>query len=143
MPHIACNIVPRQIVELGDPTRRAADACESYGAVCKKTIKHLTCRRRHSATQLFGHRSTDGKKLWVQTFKRGYIEQSFRRLAVRSELLHGKANVRYGQRTDYALKEKGRVVKEKVKGASSSLNIKEAMAVPWVWSEEAARALWL
>ena len=45
VPHIACNIVPRQIVELGDPSRRAADACESYWACAKRTIKHLTCRR--------------------------------------------------------------------------------------------------
>ena len=29
VPHVACFIVPRQIVLLGDPSRRSADACES------------------------------------------------------------------------------------------------------------------
>ena len=39
-------IVPRQMVSLGDPTRRSCDACESFGAMVKKLIKHSTCRRR-------------------------------------------------------------------------------------------------
>ena len=38
-------VVPRQIVEMGDPSRRSCDACESLGARFKKIIKHLTCRR--------------------------------------------------------------------------------------------------
>ena len=37
--HIACFIVPRQMVLLGDPTRRSCDACESFGAMVKKLIK--------------------------------------------------------------------------------------------------------
>ena len=43
--HILMFVVPRQIVELGDPSRRSCDACESLGARFKKVIKHLTCRR--------------------------------------------------------------------------------------------------
>jgi hypothetical protein len=35
VPHIACNIVPRQMVALGDSGRRSADACESFGALTK------------------------------------------------------------------------------------------------------------
>ena len=43
-------VVPRQIVEMGDPSRRSCDACESLGARFKiaskrSSIKHLTCRR--------------------------------------------------------------------------------------------------
>ena len=38
-------VVPRQIIEMGDPSRRSCDACESLGARFKKIIKHLTCRR--------------------------------------------------------------------------------------------------
>lgn len=38
--HIACFIVPRQMVALGDPARRSCDACESFGAMAKKLVKH-------------------------------------------------------------------------------------------------------
>ena len=40
VPHILVFIVPRQMVFLGDPTRRSCDACESFGAMVKKTIMH-------------------------------------------------------------------------------------------------------
>ena len=59
----------------------------------KKIIRHLTCRRRVDASQVFTHQK--GDKLWSQTFKRGYIEQTFRRIAVRAELLHGEDNAPY------------------------------------------------
>tara|TARA_B110000046_G_scaffold183516_1_gene219765 strand:+ start:741 stop:1991 length:1251 start_codon:yes stop_codon:yes gene_type:complete len=91
VPHIACNIVPRQIAEMGDPTRRSADSCESYGACCKRVIKHLTCRRGIS-----------------QKFGRGYVEQAFRRQCVSSELLHGEENVPFLQRKDHMLLGSGR-----------------------------------
>uniref|UniRef100_A0A7S0L6P5 Uncharacterized protein n=1 Tax=Coccolithus braarudii TaxID=221442 RepID=A0A7S0L6P5_9EUKA len=45
VPHILLFIVPRQMAEIGDPSRRSCDACESFGAMIKKIIKHLTCRR--------------------------------------------------------------------------------------------------
>ena len=86
VPHIACNIVPRQIILYGDPTRRSADACESYGACCKRVIKHLTCRREIS-----------GK------FARGYVEQMFRRNCVSCELRHGVENEPFLQRKDHRL----------------------------------------
>ena len=94
VPHIACNIAPRQIVRLGDPARRAADSCESFGATAKKTIKFLTCRRRVS-----------------EKFSRGYIEQAFRRLVVHADLLHGAENAPYLQRADHALIGSGRMNK--------------------------------
>ena len=43
--HILLFIVPRQIVKMGDPSRRSCDACESLGARFKTVIKHLTSRR--------------------------------------------------------------------------------------------------
>ena len=109
VPHIACNIVPRQIVELGDPSRRAADSCESYGSCAKKTIKFLTCRRAISAS-----------------FSRGYIEQAFRRLAVRSDLLHGPENAPFLQRADHALASNGRMNAglERASGPHHSVRVK-------------------
>ena len=91
VPHIACFIVPRQIIALGDPSRRAADACESYGSCAKKIIKFLTCRRKVTAK-----------------FGKGYIEQAFNRLAVRSGLLHGPENAPYQLRSDHNLVGTGR-----------------------------------
>ena len=44
--HIGCFIVPRQMLLLGDPSRRSCDACESFGAMVKKLIKFATSRRR-------------------------------------------------------------------------------------------------
>ena len=109
VPHIACNIVPRQIVELGDPTSRAADACESYGACCKKLIKHLTCRRNVT-----------------RAYSRGWVEQAFRRLAVRSDLLHGAENVPFLLRADHKLLGSGMLgnVSNRVEGPAHSIRVK-------------------
>lgn len=109
VPHIACNIVPRQIVDLGDPSRRAADACESYGACAKRVIKYLTCRRALSAG-----------------FGRGYIEQAFRRLVVRSALIHGEENADYLLRADARLLGTGRTSAQhsRVEGPVHSIRVK-------------------
>lgn len=109
VPHIACNIVPRQIVELGDPSRRSADACESFGACAKKTIKHLTCRRR-----LRGG------------YQRGYIRQAFARLSVRNGLLHGSENAPFLQRKDHRLLGTGRgtVPNDREQGPHMSIRVK-------------------
>ena len=109
---ISCFVVPRQIFWLGDPGPRSADACESYGALVKKLIKHSTCRRRirggtSGEGPAFTHAHKRGIKKWRQTFSRGYIEQAFRRCCVKEKLLHGKANEPFLQRTDWKLKAKG------------------------------------
>ena len=44
-PHILCNVVPRQIVEFGDPIRRGCDANEAFGASLKFILHNLVCRR--------------------------------------------------------------------------------------------------
>jgi hypothetical protein len=109
VPHIACNIVPQQIVELGDPSRRAADACESFGACAKKVIKHLTCRRMVRAG-----------------FSRGYVEQAFRRLVVRASLIHGPENDEYLLRRDARLLGAGRVsaAHSRFEGPAHSVRVK-------------------
>ena len=54
VPHIACNIVTRQIVFMGDPPRRSADLCESFGAMIKDVIKHLQSAVVKSVRRLSG-----------------------------------------------------------------------------------------
>ena len=44
-PHVALCVVPRQMVEHGDPGRRGTDHSESYGASIKDGI-HRRCLRR-------------------------------------------------------------------------------------------------
>ena len=97
VPHIALFIVPRQMLTLGDPTRRACDACESWGAMAKKTIKHATCRHRidKGPTE---HKK--GDKLWKQQFNKGFVQQAFSRLTVRESLQHGPENEAFAQRVD-------------------------------------------
>ena len=85
VPHILCNIVPRQMLRLGCPARRSCDACESLGAKIKKIIKHSTCRRRifHGSKHTHAHhgvtagnpgtRSVGNKAVWKQTFTRHHI----------------------------------------------------------------------
>jgi hypothetical protein len=108
VPHILVFIVPRQMVLLGDPTRRSCDACESFGAMVKKTIKFTTCRRRLAGAQQVEHKSTRSGKIWKQSFRRGYIEQAFRRVSVRESLQHGADNAPYLQRTDHRRKTVGK-----------------------------------
>ena len=105
VPHVLVFIDSRQHLELGDPKRRACDACESFGALVKKVIKHQTCRRRlrdepseHERKRLVG--GANGKK-WVQSFNRGYIEQAFRRVTVSETLRHGKENEPFLLRADH------------------------------------------
>jgi hypothetical protein len=104
VPHVAQFIVPRQMVELGDPARRAADACESFGAMFKKLIKHSTCRRRMMGTEKTTHKSKatnqSSRARWQQTFNRGYIQQAFTRACVRESLQHGEENAPFRQRAD-------------------------------------------
>ena len=101
------NIVPRQIFELGDSRRRRADAAESQGAICKKTIKFLTCRR------------TVGAK-----FSRGYIEQAFRRLVVKSDLRHGEQNMPFMQRKDHVMVGSGLQTAAHIKSEGPMMSIR-------------------
>ena len=99
--HIGAFIVPRQMVELGDPARRSADACESFGAMLKKLIKHATCRRRRTVDASGAKSLTGGEgsqQLWKTAFIVGYIQQAFSRACVRESLQHGPENAPFLQR---------------------------------------------
>eukprot|EP00316_Scyphosphaera_apsteinii_P016597 CAMPEP_0119316506 /NCGR_PEP_ID=MMETSP1333-20130426/39836_1 /TAXON_ID=418940 /ORGANISM="Scyphosphaera apsteinii, Strain RCC1455" /LENGTH=191 /DNA_ID=CAMNT_0007322169 /DNA_START=52 /DNA_END=623 /DNA_ORIENTATION=+ len=98
VPHILLFIVPRQMVELGDPAKRSCDACESFGAIVKKVIKHLTCRRSIKSDSTPHH--VDRVERWRQTFQRGFIQQAFERVCVRAELRLGPENAPFLQRSD-------------------------------------------
>ena len=103
VPHILLYIVPRQMVELGDPARRSCDACESFGAMVKTIIKTATCRRRISTETQHTTGIHANRRRWRQSFTKGYIEQAFNRVSAR-ELLRSDtsdANVAYLQRQDY------------------------------------------
>lgn len=103
VPHVLSFIVPRQVLPLGDPTRRSCDACEAFGAWLKKTIKQKTCRRKVIALTV-DHVKKDGETItsqWKQTFKCGYIQQAFSRAVVREKLGHGTENEPYLQRADW------------------------------------------
>ena len=103
VPHILVFIVSRQLLTLGDSMRRSCDACESIGAMIKKVIKHSTCRRRVTGASGVDHLKGSTGRRWKQTFKRGYIEQAFRRVCVRESLRHGEANAKFLQRADNML----------------------------------------
>ena len=114
--HILCFIVPRQIILLGDPSRRSCDACESLGAWYKRTIKHRTCRRRLHEPNARGirptisHEKKAGKKTkWTQTFTKGFIQVAFERAVVSESLLHGEDNAAYQLRRFAFLKQNGKL----------------------------------
>ena len=142
--HVLVFIVPRQMVELGDPARRSCDACESLGAAIKKIIKHLTCRRRHSNSAVHHHRSQDGKRLWRQTLRKGYIQTAFERVSVRAKLVLGEENKRYLQRADYRMLEKGKIAPGKFKAVDDVAppTVSAMMEAPKVLGPEAMLALW-
>eukprot|EP00965_Chrysotila_dentata_P247784 6207960-Pleurochrysis_carterae.AAC.1 len=102
VPHIAVFIVPRQTLLLGDPSRRSyCDTCESLGAVLKKKIKHLTCRRRIcDGTLTLCHATAKGEIVWQQSLSVGYIEPVFTGLCVSEKLKHWDVNQPYLQRVD-------------------------------------------
>ena len=121
--HILLFIVPRQIVELGDPTRRSCDACETLGARFKKIIKHLTARNHlrpgNPAAQRRATSTRTGlASSWERIFTVGYIEQAFTRLIVEESLRHGEENEQYLLREDVNLRQQGikGVKKEKLHG---------------------------
>ena len=134
VPHIAVFILPRQILALGDPTRRSCDACESFGARLKKVIKLLTCRRHRASTVTHNRRSDlrsdqdRRKEKWTQTFSKGYIQQAFTRVTVSERLRHGEDNARFLQRVDARRLQTGRdSVKNEKKAAEVKPKVRELM----------------
>ena len=109
VPPILLFIVPRQMVELGDPARRSCDACESFGAMVKTIIKTATCRRRISTETQHTTGQRGNRRRWRQSFTKGYIEQAFNRVSAR-ELLRSDtsdANASFLLRQDYRRMSRG------------------------------------
>ena len=124
VPHVASFIAPRQVLLLGDPTRRSTDASESLGAVQKKRIKYLTCRRRlrtvaseHVQDVSCG---TGRARRWKASFTKGYIEQVFSRSCVSNMLRHGAENKPYLQRKDEKRAQFGKVNAPKLEGSNAA-----------------------
>ena len=85
--HILLFIVPRQIVELGDPARRSCDACESLGARMKKIIKHLTARNHIRPGETASQRCATSTRTgvttsWQRIFNVGLLDTLSRRSPV-------------------------------------------------------------
>ena len=130
-------VVPLQILWYGDPARRSCEACESFGAMCKKVIKHLTCRRNVSDGT---HHQKSGKS-WLQAFKKGWVQQTFERICVRESLLHGIENSRYLSREDHALLAQGKSSKNiVVQRQRQPRAIQEMVEAPTVPTELMERA---
>ena len=98
-PHVALCVVPRQMVEHGDPGRRGTDHSESYGASIKDGI-HRRCLRRKKQTEQQQHKRlrSDGSvaKTWMQRpLSVSRVMQTFRDMAVRERLFREIESVPY------------------------------------------------
>lgn len=98
-PHVALCVVPRQMVEHGDPGRRGTDHSESYGASIKDSL-HRRCLRRKKAAQAEIHRrrGKDGTviKTWLQrALSVSRVMQTFRDQSVRERLLREDESLPY------------------------------------------------
>ncbi|KAL1514466.1 hypothetical protein AB1Y20_003565 [Prymnesium parvum] len=106
-PHVALCVLPRQMVEHGDPNRRATDHSESYGASIKDGI-HRRCLRRKKAVESVTHRRRDSNGLIIKSWtQRGLgvsrVMQAFRDMSVRECLLREEESVPYLLRKHYDL----------------------------------------
>ena len=107
--------------------------------MCKKIIKHLTCRRHISST---GSHHTAGARSWTQTFKKGWVQQTFERLCVRESLLHSAENTRYLQREDHLVLTRGKASQSRARPPAEDPppTIRQRMEAPTVPTELMERA---
>eukprot|EP00965_Chrysotila_dentata_P202928 6181403-Pleurochrysis_carterae.AAC.2 len=112
--------MPLHIVDLSDPTPRSCDACEFFGAMLKKVIKHLSASVAAAACATTARRS--GCK---PSAAASYTEQAFRRKCVRANFIHSDSNARYLQRSDHFFRNTGKGAKSKP-GCSSAAYAKPA-----------------
>jgi hypothetical protein len=69
----------------------------------------------------------------------------FSRISVRADLIHGEENQPYLQRADHRLKKTGKATATadaRQRKEDGRLTVEDAMEVPWVWTQEAALAVW-
>lgn len=111
-PHVALCVVPRQMVELGDPGRRGTDHSESYGASIKESI-HRRCLRRRKGLSASQHHRRNAKgevvKSWTQrALSVSRIMQTFRDQSVRERVMRDEESVPYLMRHHYRLIQAGK-----------------------------------
>lgn len=106
-PHVALCVVPRQMVEHGDPGRRSTDHSESYGASIKESI-HRRCLRRRKAMVATTHHRRNNKgevtKSWTQrALSVSRVMQTFRDQTVRERVTRDEESLPYLLRQHYKL----------------------------------------
>ena len=120
----------------------AAQWLQRPGAMVKKIVKNLTCRRDLSSGAGSNHIGKKKKKGWQQTFKKDYIQQAFERVAVRETLIHGEENAAYLQREDAALLARGTVSEVSCKGVQGrDASLRELIDAPTVPTKQQATVL--
>ena len=119
-PHILTDIVPLQIVEMGDPLARGCDQSEAIGANMKSTI-HRRVARNTITGKATKHTRRDASgaivKQWTQkALKTSRVMQAFRAEAVRQRILRDPASAPFLQRKHFKLLKRGRASKAAAKG---------------------------
>eukprot|EP00327_Prymnesium_parvum_P007531 CAMPEP_0182796480 /NCGR_PEP_ID=MMETSP0006_2-20121128/295_1 /TAXON_ID=97485 /ORGANISM="Prymnesium parvum, Strain Texoma1" /LENGTH=263 /DNA_ID=CAMNT_0024921445 /DNA_START=1243 /DNA_END=2035 /DNA_ORIENTATION=+ len=106
-PHVALCVVPRQMVEHGDPGRRSTDHSESYGASIKESI-HRRCLRRRKSMIATTHRRRNENGEVVRTWTQralsvSRVMQTFRDQSVRERVIRDEESLPYLLRQHYKL----------------------------------------
>ena len=118
-PHIMANIIPRQIIEMGDPLRRGCDQSESVGANMKSTIHRRVTRKKITGKDTkHTRRDASGAitKQWTQkALKWSRVMQAFRSECVRERIVRDPGSKHLLQRQHHRLLNQGRVSKAPAK----------------------------
>ena len=113
------NVVPRQIVEMGDPLRRGCDQSEAVGANMKSTIHRRVSRNKIDGKARKHTRRTAGgavEKEWTQkALKVSRVMQAFRAECVRERIIRDPRSAEYLQRKHCRLLSQGRASKAPAK----------------------------
>ena len=139
VPHIMANIVPRQIVEDGDPNRRCCEQSESIGVDLKFDL-HKRCARNHTTKRVTRNSRGEIIKTWrgklkisrvmqVQAGRKPsplpaptpthsplypwYRAQVFNRACIRENLRRDAASKTFLQRRDHRIMLTGKSTKPK------------------------------
>ena len=129
IPHILRNIVPPQIVEMGDPLGRGCDQSEAIGANLKSTLHRRVCRKKlkgkwidgkwvAETAQTYTRRSTSGdiEKRWTQkALQFSRVMQAFRAECVRMRIVRDPGSAHLLQRKHFRLLTTGRASKAPTK----------------------------
>ena len=118
-PHVLANIVPRQMVEMGDPLRRGCDQSESIGANMKSTIHRRVARNKIDGKERqHTRRNASGgiEKRWTQKALRvSRVMQAFRAECVRERIVRDPGSAHLLQRKHFRVLNHGRASKAPIK----------------------------